>query len=530
MKKNLGKLLYLSLVFSLMVHMFAPLTVLADDDIVLTFNVGENQNVSYVASGTSLGAKVGNGNVQYMDFKLSSTTNPEQDWDNSAPANVKSVTCSDNKNCTVTVGISGGRGFHIVTSGDAEYSLSGNLHNILTSGTITANEKTNTPPPQNPPENPGQNPGPGQNNFDGNAVLYWSCGTGTCYHVFDDISGTDVNMIAASTITADNDNTKTFDVNAEKKFFGPKASFDAYVAANNPVNWATVATGSLMGEDLLDYPPVPTPTVDHAYVSYANRNFKAFVYDDDFKAITRGPVENLNYYPGYWADWFTRQDFYAITGTTKENPVVIDNVILDPTVLIDAEGYHVVIKSIKPLDVPEGAVTVNKVDNFFKIDFASRYYDRVVFELTDTDNNKYYVMINRIATKAKIDHDNTGNEFIFTSLYFDRSTSYTDYIVKAKIFYKDGSIKTVEMTNANRVDDGLGNTITNVKEVDSENPGRDDWTRGKGIKIASFKYDLARDEKDKIEKAYVFVEFKGSTKDNYAGALAGAGNGTEVEV
>ena len=125
MKRNLGKILYLCLILSLMVHMFMPLTVLADDDIVLTFNVGENQNVTYEASGTSLGAKVGNGSTQFTDFKLSSTTNPEQDWDNSAPANVKSVTCSDSKNCTVTVGMSNGRGFHIITSGDAEYNLLG---------------------------------------------------------------------------------------------------------------------------------------------------------------------------------------------------------------------------------------------------------------------------------------------------------------------------------------------------------------------------------------------------------------------
>jgi hypothetical protein len=502
-----------------------PLTVLAQTiDIVLTFNVGENQNVTYEASGTSLGAKVGNGSTQFMDFKLSSTTNPEQDWDNSAQANVKSVTCSDGKNCTVTVEMSNGRGFHIITSGDAEYNLSGNLHNILTSGTITANEKTNTPPP----ENPGENPGPGQNNFDGNATLVWKCGSKACYKKMTGLSN-DTKYIAASSIKSETDNSTVFDVNASTKFFAFTSIFDEYVATNNP-NWNTLDVSTLVGPDGIDLPPVNEPMVEHAYVSYGDRNFKVYIYDSEFKAISRGNVEDLNYYPGIWADGLLRQDLYTISGTTKDKPVVINNVILDPTVLIDANAFNVTIKSIKPLDVPEGAVRVNKVDDKYKIDFSSRYYDRVVFELTDTNNEKYYFMINRIAAQAKIDHNNKGDEFIFASLYYDRNTSYSDYIVKTKIIYKDGSIKTYEMTNANYVDDGLGNTITNVKEVDSENPGRDDWTRGKGIKLASYKHDLAKDEKDKIEKAYVFVEFKGSTKDNYAGALSGSGNGSEVNM
>ena len=169
-------------------------------------------------------------------------------------------------------------------------------------------------------------------------------------------------------------------------------------------------------------------------------------------------------------------------------------------------------------------------NNVFKITFSSRFYDKVVCKLTDDKGKTYYFMVNRIAAQAKIDHDNKGNEFIFSSLYFDRSTTYSDYIVKAKILYKDGTNKTVEMTNANYVDDGLGNTSYNVKEVDSENPIRSDWTKGKGIKIASYQYSLKDEDKSKIAKIYVNVEFKGSTFTNYAGTYVGSGNGVVIEM
>jgi hypothetical protein len=523
MKKKLNNLLNLTLCLIMLFGLFGPLGVMADGALVFNFSVGSESGYSLSANGTAINVTKDADNNVLGVHKANGDSISEG----------VSVTCSTTTSCTMSV--TGQSEVTFRFNGSAFSLKVGNntyvMDQVLTSG---ANIEIVAPSNNqgNDPQNPGEDPGLGeeQSKFDGKAVLYWSCGTGTCYHVFNNLSATDVNMIAAASVTADNDNTKTFDVNAENKFFGPKASFDAYVASNNPVNWSSVTTASLMGEGLLDYAPVPTPSVEHAYVSYANRNFKAYVYDTQFKAISRGLIENLSYYPGCWADGLLRQDFFSISGTTKENPVVINNVILEPNVLIEKQAFNVIIKSIEPLDVPEGAVSVNLVDNVFKITFSSRFYDKVVFKLTDDKGKTYYFMVNRIAAQAKIDHDNKGNEFIFSSLYFDRSTTYSDYIVKAKILYKDGTNKTVEMTNANYVDDGLGNTSYNVKEVDSENPIRSDWTKGKGIKIASYQYSLKDEDKSKIAKIYVNVEFKGSTSTNYAGTYVGSGNGVVIEM
>ena len=71
-------------------------------------------------------------------------------------------------------------------------------------------------------------------NFDGKAYVLWSCGSGTCYHYFENIP--DFNdgrstFYKDTTIKADNDNTKTFDVNAQYKGWALPSSFDFLVNA-----------------------------------------------------------------------------------------------------------------------------------------------------------------------------------------------------------------------------------------------------------------------------------------------------------
>ena len=505
------KIISLVTIFAIALSIFTPVTRIE------AATYGEGEKILKVGITNNLGFSLTN--VKVNDYIWTNDNDVFHTTDNKYKIEF-SVTKTETSGTKIPNLVYGGNWSDLMTktvtqNGDT-YNYTLNLTNIEGNGTyldLKIEEQTNN----------NQN-----NDFDGNATLVWSCGNKVCYKKMTGLSN-DTTYVAASTVISETDNATAFNVNANKKFFALTSKFDNYVTTNNP-NWNTLDINTLIGEDGIDLPPVPTPTVDHAYVSYGDRNFKVYIYDSEFKAISRGKIEDLSYYPGAWADGLLTQDLYTISGTTKENPVVINNVILDPTVLIDSEAFNTVIKSIKPLDVPNGAVTVKLVDSKYKIDFQSRYYDRVVFELTDTSNNKYYFMINRIAAQAKIDHDNSGNEFIFSSVYFDRNDSYTDYIVTAKIEYKDGTTKTVEMTNANYVDDGLGNTIQDVKEVDSENPPRQDWTKGKGIKIASFKYNLSVHEKESIKNAYVFVEFKGSTKDNYAGALSGSGNGNEVHL
>jgi len=163
--------------------------------------------------------------------------------------------------------------------------------------------------------------------------------------------------------------------------------------------------------------------------------------------------------------------------------------------------------------------------------FASRFYSHVVFKITDEAGNNYYLRINRqtIYTNFQM---GLGEDREFQGLvgdfYYDKGTSYTDYKVTAKIVYKDGTFKIAEMTNANWIDDGLGNS-ENIPENDEENPARPEWPVGKGLKRATYKYAISEEEvKNSVEAIYINVEFKGSTSTNYAGALAGSGMGEQV--
>lgn len=114
---------------------------------------------------------------------------------------------------------------------------------------------------------------------------------------------------------------------------------------------------------------------------------------------------------------------------------------------------------------------------------------------------------------------------INVEFYFDREHTYTDFILTAKIYYKDGTIKKVNLDAVKRIDDGMGN-ITYEYEVDEEHPPY--GPAGKGLKKSFYQYTLNDGDDEKISKIYVNVEYKGSTATNYAGAYVGAGEGVLV--
>ena len=61
-----------------------------------------------------------------------------------------------------------------------------------------------------------------------------------------------------------------------------------------------------------------------------------------------------------------------------------------------------------------------------------------------------------------------------------------------------------------------------TEEYDDQQAG------GKGLKYGNYKYTFKDGEVKKISKVYINVEYKGSTKNSYAGAYAGSGKGTVV--
>ena len=424
-----------------------------------------------------------------------------------------------------------------------------------------------------------------QTNFDGKAYVVWSCGTGTCYHYFDDIPAFNTGnstFYKDTEVLADNDNSLHFDVHAQYREWILKENFDRWVSyykrknnidTNEEIDWTQVKPSEIIGgpRDMNQYEsgaytsgacdplpedaspedknasilcideyvfqtegllpvvqlqPVGEPKDTNAYVSYGDRNFKVVIYNDGFKGVTTGNLSGLNYYPSQWANPFTRTDQYDISATTKAKPKVIDSILLEDTVYIQALNYNdFEIVSMEALDVPENAVTITKVEGKFKLEFSSNFYDSVVFKVKDSNNEYTYLQVKRYTIDGYVRRVD-DKPVITAEFYFDRTKSYSNFKLTAKVIYKNGTIKTLPMEAQDGIDDGLLN-ISEGKEVDEEHPQF--GPPGKGLKKSVFQCDLEGTEDD-VSSIYIIGEYNGSTNDTYAGAYVGSGKGVLVHI
>ena len=227
-----------------------------------------------------------------------------------------------------------------------------------------------------------------------------------------------------------------------------------------------------------------------------------------------GDLSQLHYYPDEWTNPFIKRDQFDISGTTKENPSSVPSILLENTVMIKAiDANDFTILSIEPLDVPEDAVAVSSENGEFRLVFSSNFYSNVVFKVTGTDGSVSYMQIKRYTIDAWVKHvDN--HPVLAAEFYFDKNKSYEDFELTAKIVYRDGTFKKVNLEAYFGIDDGLGN-ITDAFEVES----------GKGLKKSEFRYALEDDAEGKISRIYMNAEYTGSTEDTYAGAYLGSGEG-----
>ena len=427
---------------------------------------------------------------------------------------------------------------------------------------------------------------PGGPNFDGKAYVLWSCGTGTCYHYFDNIPNFDngrSTFYKDTTIKADNDESISFDVNAQYKAWALPAKFnrwqEAYKEQNNLTNidWTKVNPVDIIAEyppqmgewealavaeyendhekgchrpandapgeewdtfescvdeyyiaagnlPFIRLQPLGEPNEKNAYVSYGDRNFKVVIYNSSFKGITMGDLSDLHYYPSSWTNPWIMRDQFEVSGTTEGKPALVDSILLESTVIIRALEYNsFAIKSIEALDVPDGAVEIVKDNNGeFRLIFSSNFYDNVTFKITDNSDEISYFNVKRATIDGWIKH--VDDKAVLTAdFYFDKNKSYTDFDLTAKIVHKDGTFRNVKLTPERGIDDGLGN-ITDEYEVSEEDFG------GKGLKKAKFEVDLEDGEEENIRDIYLNAEYKGSTATNYAGAYVGSGEGVLANI
>lgn len=475
----------------------------------------------------------------------------------------------NNNSCTVA--FSGVEGVRYSTPGGCPFVLWNTDADNEYNGTNTLLTNTTHIELRNPVQ-----VGPEFAPYQGSAYLVWkNPNGGTYFHLINNInSSSDMDYYTASSMTdqsktyGPNETVPTFnDFNKDSRTRGYVVAgnlalwIEAYKAKNNvtTIDWTTVDTKELLEGNIgrlerelisngtctddgdeeslhrcvdsnatvmdtgIGLQPIGEPTFNNSYISYGDNNFRITIYNDNYKGISLGDVSSLHYVPYFW-DGFGRVDAYDISNTTKNNPQEIIAVLLESNFTFKELNYNSLnIQTVKALDVPEGAVDVAKVSGEWNFTFNSHYYDNVVFELTDTANQKYYIRINRMTFDPYIHTEWTpngpGDATLMGDFYFDSNTSNTDYEITAKIVYKNGKTKTVVMENANDIEMGGDNHI-----FAPETNG------GTNLKVATYKINLESDYEEKIDSVYFNIKKTGSTSTNYAGTFAGSGNGIYMKI
>lgn len=515
MKKKLNNLLNLTLCFVLICGMFLPLMVLAEGEWSVTLKVENTALYSL--------AKSNNNEIIVTNESDNSTSFIVVQRGSSSISNDISLNCSSTS-CNISVPDSfGDINFNYqssnfgITAGNQMINLN---EDIMKANSITLDIKE---PSSNNDNNNNQ-----FESFDGKAVLVWNCDNKICYHEFNSLKSDEVNYIKASEVSDDRNNSNKFNVHASEKFFAVKKEFDKRKAE---IDANSVSINDLKGPEGIDYMPVGEPIENNALVSYGNREFKAIVYGEDFKGVSIGNLSELDYYPSSWNDWFLRRETYDISSTTKEKPVEIDTILLQKKINLKLQTFlnNYSVSKIEALDVPSDAVKITKKsDGSYDFEFASNYYDKVIFKITTSDNKEQYIYINRRTIDPWIRTDNNKSGIVVETFY-DRVKSYSDLDVIAKIVYKDGTSKVVHLSAEKGIDDGLGNIFDDY-EIDEQTFGDQNRPKGKGMKRANFVYSMSKEELKKVDKIYINVEFKGSTSTAFAGNFVGSGKGNVIEM
>lgn len=555
MKRIVRLSLFALAIVGLVIIYKKPTTVKADNPLVFTFSVAEDAEGITIAASNDAHTALSNGTEGAMligivgDNEYSIDARDGEDH----PVDAQ-VTCTSNKSCTVTVANTDGVRF--VTSGDTPYTLYiGDEEYFFTNTLLSENESIVV----------GNKPASVYKDFDGDAYLVWECDSkGICMHEITNIGmnndNFDMKYYKASDMT---DGNEIFDPTSDSRHgFVYSSNMEEWIKVYKEVNgvsnvdWNEVDIDYLFrgvekseleerfiengtcqdgDEDALhrcvdknatiidlgvEVQPLGEPDFNNSYVSYGDRSFKVTIYNDDYKGVSFGNMDDLTYIPYYNLDAALRLDSVDISNTSKKNPGFVNVSLLERTLTLKSNGINgFEIKSIKALDVPsEGVVVGKNNDGDFVVSFMSHYYDDVILEITDTDGNKYYLEVSRTSYDGGIKREwqpgGGGKATVYVNFLYASNTSYSDYILTAKYVYKNGKTKVVELNNTGKIDDGLGN-ITFASETEG----------GKNLKMASYEAEIDQDYEETMTGIYFNVRYKGSTDTRYAGTFAGSGLG-----
>ena len=513
----------------------------------ITFNISNNapQNFSFETNEINTQLQVTDGEHHtFLGIEDGSHNNVEQ-------KDIYVTLSNNNKTATVKI-YNQDSGVMFSTPGDGIFNIdnySGAYDLVTENQTLTIVEKE------------------GQEPFDGKVLLIWQCGEEACKHEFNLTEPQTMSYFLDTDITDDEDNTRKFDL---KKAFNGEIKA-GYAFPSDLTEWETLYTQTnanysfrTVDLDLLldgrmheieqiyeqngtcEHTGVPgefeqcidehaNPTIvdrgisgrisngqefgPNSHIAYGDNEFKITVYTKDYAGLKEDET-TYNYRRQRFETMYSESK--DISESTKENPYILDTLLIEGKTIITSNNVNeITFKEVKPLNVPEGAIEVEETSNGkFEITFNSNFYDRTIFEITDQNNNKYYVRIVRSIIDISF-HDgnpiiNKNNTYVEVDLLYDDEQSWEDYEVNATIVLNDGTYKKETLTNLRAIDKGGGNVYYT-----------EETQFGEHLKTAAFGLDLDGDEHylESVEGIYINVRKAGSTEETYAGTYAGNGRG-----
>ena len=376
--------------------------------------------------------------------------------------------------------------------------------------------------------NPTGDPGDNNQPFEGTALFAWNNDGKVCVAEIKDLKsggmeGYEINYIPASTVVDfinEGQNT-TLDINKVGNDYFWLWDSAQFIIQNESImkSWDAFAKFMDVEDNRRTYGIDPCGAINRNSTICTNggRSFRATIYDTQYEAVTfSAKSEDYQYFPDFWDPVFFSSTV-DVSGTSKDNPADYEAYLLEDTIRFNTEEHSKSsIKSVKALVANEDAVSVKNNNGVFEVTFKSHYYDAVVLELTDTENNHYYLRICRTVMQV---HDTFGpdstEDYIIADVYYDEGKKGDDFEVYATINYDDGTQKTVKATTTEFTD-----------PIDGKSLGYE-LKGGNNLRKSSYKVAATP---DMVSVSYTVVYKKDSNDQSYGGTFAGSGNGVTYDI
>lgn len=370
--------------------------------------------------------------------------------------------------------------------------------------------------------------------FDGNVYFFWNDPDhGTCYMLFTELkesSSGEINIFDVETANLTGKDASGNSVvftwsngNIPKHEWVSTDSFGFQCGPGNEVPLSDnilwhMFDGTRPKEDYQDngvtIQPGPSEYGDNSFTETPDNMFRVkFVIGGEYEGI-KLDTSALAHVPEF-IDSLVKVTDFEIANSSENNPAEIETYVLEDKITIaGSEGSRGAYASVEALDVPDGAVSVQKIGGAFEITFNSNFFDKVVFKIQDEYGADYYVQIIRTALEL---HDRDGNLAV-ADFYFTEG-SYTDYEAIATIIYEDGSYESVKCGRTSMIDK-WGNDW-GIQHNNAAAGGQP------GVKATSFAVPIT-DNMGGV--SFTIIKAGATDGDTYAGTIAGSGAGALYEI